>query len=159
MSGAELVTRPARPGDRHFLLAAIVALYADDAIDGATMDAARAARTIDALAARPELGRIEVLDVGGAAVGYAILTFGWSNELGGAYVVIDELWIVPTARGAGLGSRFVEQLAASDEGFVALILEVAPGNHRARALYDRLGFAPRPCTTMIRRVRQARRIE
>lgn len=117
-------------------------------------------RTFAAFRAAPWRGRVLVLDLAGTVAGYALLVSYWSNELGGEVCAIDELYVVPSARSQGWGSRLLEALAAgSDLGFsgaAALALGVAPGNTRARALYERLGFEgknislARPCSPKTR---------
>lgn len=85
-------------------------------------------------------------------VGYALLCSFWSNELHGEVCTIDELFIAAGERSRGLGSKLVQGLAARALPFfrraVALELEVSPRNLRARALYERLGFANRKNATL-----------
>lgn len=52
------------------------------------------------------------------------------------------IFLVPTARGRGLGTRFLEALCAAvrDAGGTALRLAVMDVNPEARRLYERLGF-------------------
>jgi ribosomal protein S18 acetylase RimI-like enzyme len=103
-------------------------------------------RTLATYRAEPVRGRALVLATAdGALVGYAFLSSFWSNELGGEVCVIDELYVGPTARGQGHGSSLLTLLAEQPgalwpAGAVALELETTAGNHRARALYQRLGF-------------------
>jgi ribosomal protein S18 acetylase RimI-like enzyme len=55
---------------------------------------------------------------------------------------VDELYVVPDARGRGVGSaalKFVMNEARM-QGLRALHLEVMPGNERALELYQRHGF-------------------
>jgi GNAT superfamily N-acetyltransferase len=79
-----------------------------------------------------------------ALEGYALLCSFWSNELGGEVCIIDELYVVPSARGRGIGTGLVTSLLRRElpwfERAVNVELEVTPGNARARALYERLGF-------------------
>lgn len=51
------------------------------------------------------------------------------------------VWVAPDHRGGGTGSALVEAIAvwAATAG-VDCQIEAAPGNDRARALYERLGF-------------------
>jgi GNAT superfamily N-acetyltransferase len=77
-------------------------------------------------------------------IGYAVLCFGYSVELGGRDMFLDDLYIVPSKRGQGLGRSVIAALTglARGAGCVALHLEVVAGN-RAEALYRRLGFEDR----------------
>ena len=104
------------------------------------------ARTLAVLRAEPWRGRALVLDDAGDRVGYALLISFWSNELGGEVCWIDELYVAPSARGRGHASALLEALARPGAGGLwpeaatSLVLEVTPDNHRALALYERLGF-------------------
>jgi len=80
----------------------------------------------------------EVLDGGDAGLlGYFVAMPG-----------VDELHLLnitvaPAWQGRGLGSELLDAVRrhAADRGFAQLWLEVREGNHRARALYRRRGFA------------------
>ena len=78
-------------------------------------------------------------------VGYAALCFGYSIEFRGRDAFVDELFIAEQARGKGLGSRVLELIRkeAARLGIVALHLEVARDNTRARRLYEKWGFRAR----------------
>jgi len=103
-------------------------------------------RTLDALRAEPTRGRAVVLVVRGAPAGYALLVSFWSNELGGEVCNVDELYVDPAARGQGFGAALIRSISAGTDPWptvpVAVELEVSPGNSRARALYESLGFVP-----------------
>jgi GNAT superfamily N-acetyltransferase len=120
-----------------------LALYAEDPSEPVPESSFR--RTLEMFRGSPWRGGTVVLALDGKVVGYAFLVAYWSNELGGDVCAIDELYVAPAARSRGWGSRLIEALAAGSPlwpgGAVALALGVSPGNHRARALYERLGFA------------------
>ncbi len=80
-----------------------------------------------------------------APIGYVILTFGWSVELGGMDSFVDEIYIRPAIRGRGLASEVISKLAATlkTTGIKALHLEVDRANDAAIRLYTRARFAPR----------------
>ena len=81
-----------------------------------------------------------ILDPSGHEVGYAVLARSWSVEVGGAEVVLDELYV--RRRGEGIGSRALNALATycRSRGVKRIFLETELANHRARALYERHGF-------------------
>ena len=78
----------------------------------------------------------------GEAIGYVIITLGFSIEYGGRDGFIDDLYLVPSARGHGLGRQLLEfALAqATGLGIGTLHLEVETGNDTATRLYRRAGF-------------------
>jgi GNAT superfamily N-acetyltransferase len=131
------------------------ALYDDGGADTQT-EKERFPATIDRLLAEPWRGRIVLFMQQGSVCGYAILIPYWSNEFGGVLLFIDELFVEAKMRGQGVAQAFfafVEQTRPYDA--VALALEVAPRNKRARALYERLGFSDRYHGTMVRRLTAA----
>src|SRR5687768_10947653 len=95
---------------------------------------------------RPELGRILVAAHSEALVGVAVLSFLWTLEHGGATTWLDELYVDPRQRRAGLGTRLLEaaMAIARTRGCLALDLEVEPGHESAVQLYERLGFRRLP---------------
>lgn len=102
----------------------------------------------------PALGRLFVMVSSNAIVGYLAVTFGFSLEFGGRDAFVDELYVVPEARGRGLG---VQALAVAEEacreaGITALHLEVEHENSRAKALYARSGFVEHSRHLMTRRL-------
>lgn len=138
--------RPWNPEDAERVVALCLALYAEDP-PTVPVGEAQVRRTLERFRDRPDRGLVAVLEVGGTVAGYALLVPWWSNELGGEVCQVDELYVAPEARGSGLGTALLRDLAAGagppfPVRFVALQLEVTPDNRRARALYERLGFEP-----------------
>jgi ribosomal protein S18 acetylase RimI-like enzyme len=90
----------------------------------------------------------------GVAVGYVVLTLGFSIEHGGREGFIDDLYLVPAARGIGIGPALLAFIVAEAEklGIRMLHLEVEPGNERAQSLYRRNGFAESGRRLMSRRL-------
>ncbi len=78
-------------------------------------------------------------------VGYIIISFGWSVELGGIDGFVDEFFIREAVRGRGMGSDVLTGLlpALAEHGVKAIHLEVDREDARAQKLYQRSGFAPR----------------
>ncbi len=101
-------------------------------------------RALGHLLADQAHGLVFKIDGRSGVVGYAVLCFGYSIELGGRDVFLDDFYIVPSERGHGLGHSVMNTLIgfARESGFVALHLEVIAGN-RAKVFYRRLGFRDR----------------
>lgn len=95
-----------------------------------------------ALLSNPLFGAVWVFRMEGRAVGYLVVTFGYSLEFGGRDAFVDELFVEPAARGQGIGTRALEiaQEHCRRNGVAALHLEVEHENPKARALYERIGF-------------------
>jgi ribosomal protein S18 acetylase RimI-like enzyme len=100
---------------------------------------------LDALLARPELGRASRIVHAGETRSYAVLTFGLSLEWewGGRDAFVDEIFVVAAQRGQGLGRAALRALMeeARALGVRALHLEVEAGNVAAQALYRSEGFS------------------
>jgi ribosomal protein S18 acetylase RimI-like enzyme len=71
---------------------------------------------------------------------YAVLTWGWSIEIGGLEAVLDEIFV--SARNTGVGSGLLDHLVADarQRGVKRIFLETERDNARARGLYARHGF-------------------
>lgn len=92
---------------------------------------------------------LAVLDETGLC-GYGQLTFSMSTEAGGMVVWVEELYLTPACRGKGYGSKVLQFIKKEYTGRAARIrLEVTAANPRARALYEREGFALLNYTQMI----------
>ena len=72
-------------------------------------------------------------------VGLAVAT-----KLGARLGFLDVLYVRPEARGSGVAAELTLEAAAAlrDRGADVLELEVLQSNERARAVYERWGFAP-----------------
>lgn len=82
---------------------------------------------------------------GESRLGYIVLTFGYSLEMGGRDAFIDELFLIETVRGKGIGKRVMELIQAEARrlGVHALHLEVGRENERAQRVYRVAGFQAR----------------
>jgi ribosomal protein S18 acetylase RimI-like enzyme len=149
---SEASFRPATEPDVGVLLELMRALYDEDGSTPLREDGAEAA--LRGLLAAPDRGLVWVIEQDGEAAGYLVLTWGYSLEFHGRDAFIDELYVAPRYRGAGLGRRAVEwaEGACRAHGAGAMHLEVEIDNQRAHTLYRRSGFAERGLRLMTKRV-------
>ncbi|NNE10837.1 MAG: GNAT family N-acetyltransferase [Ilumatobacter sp.] len=129
--------RRARPGDLDTVLA-LVEEYCE--ADGHEFEPVRARAGIEPLLADDVHGVIWLAELDGTADGYAAVTWGWSIEIGGPDVVLDELY-VRTQR-QGTGAALIERLEADCRARAVrrIFLETEAGNDGARRLYARHGY-------------------
>jgi GNAT superfamily N-acetyltransferase len=75
------------------------------------------------------------------AVGFASLFWTWTTTRGGRLGVMNDLFVTPEARGSGAAEALIEACRdrCIQRGAVALTWQTAVDNHRAQALYDRIG--------------------
>ncbi len=115
------------------------------------VDPANFAATFAQCLCQSPLVRGLLLEHEGQLAGYALLGFTHSNEAGGLVVLLEELYILPALRGAGLGQQFFAWVENEYPEAARLRLEVAPENEGAIRLYERLGFRPLGYLQMIKR--------
>jgi len=84
--------------------------------------------------------RVLIIEDQEKPVGYALLSFTYSNEAGGMVVLIEELYISEACRGNGYGRRFFEFLEKEYPSAKRFRLEVRKDNEGAIRLYKRLGY-------------------
>jgi len=115
--------------------------HAFHAEEGHPLDADSAAAVVGIARGEP-LARAWIAHSAGRAVGYVVITLGYSIEYGGRDGFIDDLYLVPEARGRGWGRCLLD--FACDEArrpdIKTLHLEVELGNDRAIRLYRAAGF-------------------
>ncbi len=87
------------------------------------------------------------------SLGYAVVTWSWSVEIGGAEAVLDEIYV--RDRGRGAGTQLVSTLEAEcrRRGVRRIFLETEAPNAAARRLYERLGFEAEDSIWMAKRLR------
>lgn len=139
LGSAAIESQEARASDTGELIAMMRAFYAELE---EPFDAIRAEQALRAMLENPLYGAVWVFRADGRAVGYLVVTHGYSLEFGGRDAFIDEVYTVPEMRRQGLGVR---ALAIAEEHcrrnqIGALRLEVHHENRRARALYERSGY-------------------
>jgi GNAT superfamily N-acetyltransferase len=112
-----------------------------DFYDVAPTDAALA-QLSRALIADPDREGVQLLARDGdRTVGFATIFWTWSTTRGSRIAVMNDLYVVPEARGSGAADTLIEACAerCRAHGVPALLWQTAPDNHRAQAVYDRVG--------------------
>jgi ribosomal protein S18 acetylase RimI-like enzyme len=144
--GVEIARPPAAPA----VLELMERFYAEERYP---FDLEKARGALESFLANPSLGRAWLFKDGGAAVGYFVLTLGFSLEYGGRDAFVDELFVATSHRGRGLGRRALEVIdeACRELGVRALHLEVENDNVPAAELYRKNGFEDHDRRLMTRR--------
>jgi GNAT superfamily N-acetyltransferase len=98
-----------------------------------------------ALIADPEREGLQLLarNAEGAAIGFATIFWTWSTLSAARIGVMYDLFVAEPARGKGVADALIEACAERCRGRGAASLEwtTARDNHRAQAVYDRIGGA------------------
>jgi GNAT superfamily N-acetyltransferase len=96
-----------------------------------------------ALVADPEHEGVQLLarDADAHAAGFATVYWSWSTTKACRIGVMNDLFVVPDARGAGLAEKLIERCRAecTTRGAGRLVWQTAPDNLRAQAVYERVG--------------------
>lgn len=109
---------------------------------------------IDGVFEDPRVGTFLIAREEGTAVGVACLSRIWTLEHGGASVWLDELYVVPARRDAGIGTALLREAIAwaKAQGLLAVDLEVEESQARVEALYRREGFEPHTRRRWVKRL-------
>jgi ribosomal protein S18 acetylase RimI-like enzyme len=140
MNNSKVIFRQAEPDDLNAALELMRQYYSQEGYAVQNESASAALR--DFILSQPQHGRIWLIEENHTALGYVILTLGFSLEYLGRDAFIDELYVVPEARGRGLGAQAIQlaESAAQELGVRALHLEVEKSKRTALELYRRRGF-------------------
>jgi GNAT superfamily N-acetyltransferase len=135
----EALFRIANASDTPALLELMREYYAFDHLP---FDEAAIRPALAALLDNDSFGRAWLIEDGGTALGYVVLTLGYSLEYHGRDAFVDELYIREAYRGRGLGRLTLELLEATcrELGVQALHLEVDRANTVAQEVYRRAGY-------------------
>ncbi|MCX7889465.1 MAG: GNAT family N-acetyltransferase [Rhodobacteraceae bacterium] len=133
--------RPAGPGDVGVLRRLLQALSDQD---GGPAVAPEAALLAHGFGARPLYRALLAEDAGGEALGTIVFFPDFSTHRGEPGLFVQDIYVVPAARGRGLGRALLgAALRAQDWGAAYVTLGVEPANAAARRFYAREGFRPR----------------
>ena len=138
----EATFRPAADSDFGALLPMIRELCE---FDGTTFDEPAARGALAQLVGDESLGGVWLIEAGGQAAGYLVITLGFSLEFGGRDAFIDEIFLREEFRGRGFGRHALEfaEAVCRSRGVRVLLLEVERNNTAAQEVYRRFGFRHR----------------
>jgi GNAT superfamily N-acetyltransferase len=144
--------RVAGPNDLETLLPLVREFWAIERLPFALEPVRRA---LAGILANPDCGRVLAIELQSRPIGYLVLTLGYSLEYLGRDAFVDELYLREAHRGRGIGTLALARAAelCAELGAGALHLEVDHVNPRARALYERNGFAVHERALMTRMIR------
>lgn len=130
---------PATEGDVDVLLP-LISSYCDFyKVDPPEAGLAEMARAL--IAAPDDEGMLLVARKDGAIVGFAACGWKWSSLRGARLTLLEDLYVAPEARGEGFADALIRACAdrARELGAVCLAWTTAVDNHRAQAVYNRVG--------------------
>ena len=83
----------------------------------------------------------DIAEADGATIGFALWFYNFSTFEGAFGIYLEDLFVVPEARGGGAGMALMRRLAerCRDEGLARLEWAVLDWNAPSIAFYDRLG--------------------
>ena len=137
-----VVLRAARAADVPEIVALIRDLAAFEKLEAdVTFDEADLARS---LFGEPRYAEVTLAEVNGDVAGFALFFHSFSTFLGKPGLHLEDLFVRPEHRGAGIGKRLLAHLArlAVDRGCGRLEWTVLDWNERAISFYRGLGAAP-----------------
>ena len=96
-----------------------------------------------ALLANPSFEGVQLIarDDGGRAIGFATIFWTWSTNSAARLGTMNDLFVSAHARGSGAAEALIRACVerCRERGAVRLEWETALDNHRAQAVYDRVG--------------------
>jgi GNAT superfamily N-acetyltransferase len=137
-----MIARSMRTDDMDSLLTMLTVQHQDG---GVGIERASLEQALCMLLRQPELGAVFVLDEGGTLVGGAVVTTGFSLDLGGRAVVVNALRIGSPHREQGYGRLLIDRILAFARRSDCRVLVLEPGldDHDTCCWYDDLGFEHR----------------
>jgi ribosomal protein S18 acetylase RimI-like enzyme len=136
-------TRLATPGDIARVAALVERYWELESIGG--FDRPRIEALLGHLLSEPDRGACWVAETDRGLCGYLLAVFMFSLEHGGLMAEIDEVFVAPEMRSAGVGALMVAtaERDLAGRGMVRLQLQLGVDNERARLFYERHGFRRR----------------
>lgn len=139
MSDRDLVIRPARPGEAGLVLDFVKAL-ADYEKLAHEVEADEAAIDAALFGATPRVF-CDIAEMGGTAAGFALWFYSFSTFRGAHGIYLEDLFVRPEFRGAGIGKALLRHLAQRciAEGLPRFEWQVLDWNAPSIAFYEGQG--------------------
>ena len=119
------------------LMRAYCDFYGSEPTDEALLAMSRA------LIADPQREGVQLIarDDEGAAIGFATIFWTWSTNAGARIGTMNDLFVAPVGRGGGVADELIRACLerCRERGAVRLGWQTALDNHRAQAVYERVG--------------------
>ena len=147
MANEKITFRLFQPSDQEIVATMIKNLYLSLGAEEDFMTDQKINATFEYLLSPQKDLWMEVFEMNDQMVGYALLFDYWYNEYGGKVLQLDELYILPEARGKGVASSYIRKLSKAKH-YTALQLEVLKSNTSAWDLYTYLGFEEKETTLL-----------
>ena len=106
------------------------------------VESRRAADAFTALLADERLGQVWFIQSNSKDVGYVVVTLCHSMTFGGLTAIVDDFFVQPPYRGAGLGKTAMQEVRkyCAGHGIRAIHVETGRDNAPALAVYQHAGF-------------------
>jgi GNAT superfamily N-acetyltransferase len=110
---------------------------------------------LDVLLRNPSQGKMWLMECHKKPVGYALLTYNFELEYGGAEGVLRDLFVEKRYRNQGIGSLALYEIEdfCRERGMRAFQLQLPRHNKSAEIFYRKAGFRELPRRVMMLRVR------
>lgn len=135
--------RRAGPEDAAAMLSLVEEYWRFEDLGG--FEPARIGKVLRRILSDARLGGGWVGESGGRAAGYLLAVYVMSLEHSGLTAEIDEFFVLPSARGSGLGGRLLRAAEAefAAAGCTNVSLQLGRANDAGRHFYFRHGYHPR----------------
>ena len=125
--------------DENAVIPMVYGFYRSDAVDHAVAEEVLN-RTFQAAVTDGTLLDGLVLEDETGVVGFAYLSSYYACEVGGVNMMLEEIFIIPEARGKGYGTEFFRWMEKTFPEVRRFRLEVTEANQEAVRLYEHLGY-------------------
>lgn len=138
-----MLTRSATAADGAGIALLVERYWSFEHIGG--FDRGRVTVLLEDFLSHPDLGSCWVVERQQQLCGYLLAVFTFSLEHGGRMAELDELFVTPELRSAGVGSLLMAaaERDMAQRGVVRIQLQLGTDNRRGRLFYERQGYRSR----------------